>query len=433
MDNNVRIKAAKHKRESAEYNFKLFESRYTQFSPFNMNAGVERDQYNRYEGETTVGVEKEYFGGGSISADIGTQNFWGNQLPDRNSQFVKTTVQFPLFSSNRKLTRIIERTFEENELYSAQLDYVNTIRNTIKKALEGYYDYIPRSQTLEMLRGYKEGLIQLKESAQLDGRAIDRQLLEGEINSLVSRIQGWETEVRSLMIEMEQWIGIEDIGKYSVDMIELDFNQANYFGEFYVSTPQGEILGLALKNDTELMVLELIKNNAFEKKRLAQKGKWDIFLSLGGQYNFNGQVGGQDLGSYYEVSSDIVVKRFDRSVLLNTIQKSDADILYIEMTMEDRRIAMASRIAQKKISLLTAKEQVFSSRKALGSWIQIHALKKEEFARGDESVENYIQAFRSLIDTMEEELDYENDYLDRIRDFDYICGKYFNLLGIDAY
>ncbi len=34
---------------------------------------------------------------------------------------------------------------------------------------------------------------------------------------------------------------------------------------------------------------------------------------------------------------------------------------------------------------------------------------------------------------MEEELDYENDYMDRIRDFDYICGKYFNLLGIDAY
>jgi len=433
MDNNVRIKAAKHKLESAEYNFKLFESRYTQFTPFNLNTGVERDQYNQYEGETTVGVEKEYFGGGFISADIGTRNIWGEHLPDRNDQFVKTTVEFPLFSSNRKLTRIIERTFEENELYSAQLDYVNTIRNTIKKALERYYDYIPRSQVLELLRGYKEGLIRLKESAQLAGRDSDRQQLEGEINSLTSRIQGWEIEVQTLMIEMEQWIGVEDIGKYNVEMIELDFNQPDYFGEFYVSAPHAGILDLALKNDTELMVLELIKINAFEKKRLAQKGKWDIFLSLEGQYNFNGEIGGRNLDPYYEVSSDIVVRRFDRSVLFNTIQKSDADILYIEMTMKDRRIEMSSEIAQKKIALLTAKEQVLSARRSLDSWNRIHAQKKADFSEGRETVDNYTQAFHSLLDTVEEELDYENDYLDRIRDFDYICGKYFNLLGIDAY
>jgi outer membrane protein TolC len=218
-----------------------------------------------------------------------------------------------------------------------------------------------------------------------------------------------------------------------VDMIQLDFNSSNYFGAFYVSALHKVILDLAIKNDTELMVLDLIKSNAYEKKRLAQKGKWDIFLSIGGQYNFNEELGGQQLESYYEVSSDIVVKRFDRSVLLNTIQKSDADILYIDMTMKDRRIEMDSEIAQKKIALLIAKDQVRSSRKTLESWIQIHALKKEGFRQGNETVENYIQAFRSLIATMQEELNYENDYLDRIRDFDYICGKYFNLLGLDAY
>ncbi len=433
MENNVRIKAAKYKLESAQYNYKLFESKYTQFSPFNMKTGVKRDRYNLYEGRSSVGIEKAYFGGGSISADIGARNIWGDDFPNSNTQFVETQVQFPLFSSNRKLTRIIERTFEENELYSAQLDYVNTIRNAIKGALAQYFDYIPRSQILQMLRRRKEELVQLEAGAQLSGRIDDRQQLGSEINLLTSRIQGWEIEVQSLMIEMEQKIGIQNIGKYKMDMIGLDFNPEDYFGNFYVSASQGKLLELALKNDTELMVLELIRINAVEKKRLAQKGKWDIFLSIRGQYNFNDEIGNRNLDPYYEVGSEIVVKRFDRSVLLNTIQKSDADILNIDMTMKNRRNIMSAEIAQKKIALLIAKDQVLSSRKSIGSWKQVYTLKKSDFMKGDETADNYIQAFRSFIDALQEELDYENDYLDRIRDFDYICGRYFTLLGIDAY
>lgn len=433
MNNNISIKAAKYKLESAEHNYNLFESKYTQFSPFNMSTGVERGRYNLYEGRTSVGIEKEYFGGGSISADIGSRNIWGDDLPNGNTQFVETKVQFPLFSSNRRLTRIIERTFEENELYSAQLDYVNTIRNNIKGALSQYFDYIPRSQILKMFRVRKEELVQLKASASLSGRSEDRQQLDGEINSLTSRIQGWEIEVQSLMIEMEQKIGIEDIGKYKVYMIGLDFSLGDYFGAFYVSASQDKLLELALENDTELMVLELIRINAFEKKRLAQKGKWDIFLSIKGQYNFNEEIGGRDLDPYYEVGSEIVVKRFDRSVLLNTIQKSDADILNIDMTMKNRCNIMSAEISQKKIALLIAKDQVLSARKSIGSWEQVCTLKKSGFMKGEETADNYIQAFRSLTGAMQEELDYENDYLDRIRDFDYICGKYFTLLGIDAY
>ena len=34
MDNSSRIKAAKHKLESAQFNFKLFESEFTQFTPY---------------------------------------------------------------------------------------------------------------------------------------------------------------------------------------------------------------------------------------------------------------------------------------------------------------------------------------------------------------------------------------------------------------
>ena len=232
---------------------------------------------------------------------------------------------------------------------------------------------------------------------------------------------------------MQRWIGITNFEEYTVKSIDLDFDNATYFGKYYVFAPFDDILEKAILNDTELKVLELIQENAIEKKRLAEKGEWDIFLSLGGRYNFNDKINNINHAPYYKAQLGIEIKRFDQSILSNTIQKAEADIHYIRTTMKDRRIQMSSEITEKKATLLTKKVQVLSSRKSLNSWLQIHDLKKDNFKNGKETVDNYIQAFRSLIKTMEETLYHENKYLDAIRDFDYICGVYFKLLGIEAY
>lgn len=433
MENSVKIKTAKHKLESAQFNFKLFESEYTKFTPLKMFSELQGDNNNEYESETSVGIQKEFFDGSSVAATVGNSNLWGQGPGTENKQFIKTEVQFPLFSSNRKLNRIIKRTFEENELFSAQLDYVNTVRNTIRNALEEYYDYVPRAKTLHRLKVLKNDLIKLKNCEQLKDKDLERQQIEGEINSLTSKIQGWEIEVQSLLINMKRWIGIVNFEDYSVKSIDLDFEEDEYFGEYYILAPFDDIFQKSVQNDTELKVLELIKKNAIEKKRLAQKGKWDIFLSLEGQYNYRDKINNVDHAPYYQTGVGLEVKRFDRSVLRNTIQKADADIKYIQNKMEDRKIEMASGITQKKSTLLIKKEQVLSSRKSLDSWQKIHDIKKENLKKGTESVDNYIQSFRSLRNTMEESLHHENKYMDAIRDFEYICGVYFQYVDIEAY
>ncbi len=433
MDNSSRIKAAKHKLESAQFNFKLFESEFTQFTPFKMNSEIQGDRNKDFESSTSIGIQKEFFDGSSVGAFWGNRNIWGEGVPDENTQFLEAEVQFPLFSSNRKLNRIIKRTFEENELFSAQLDYVNTIRRTIRNALEMYYDYVPREQILQRLKIYKDNLIELRNSDELGDRFVEQQQLEGEINSLTSRIQGWEIDVQSLLIRMKRWIAAINFDSYTIKPIELDFELEDYFGDYYVSAPYDEILQKAIQNDTELKVLALIKKNAIEKRRLAEKGKWDIFLSVEGQYNYRDRISNIEHAPYYKAVTGLAIKRFDKSILRNTIQKAKADILNIETTMEDRRIEMASEITQKKITLLTKKEQVLSSRKSLNSWQKIHDIKIDSFLKGTETVDNYIQAFRTLKNTMIESLHHENKYMDAIRDFDYICGEYFQFLGIDAY
>ncbi len=433
LENSARIKAAKHKLESARYNFKLFESEFTKFTPLNLSSDVQTNADDEYEYETSVGVQKEYFDGSSIGASVGSSALWGGNITDETSQYIETEIQFPLFSSNRKLKRIIKRTFEENELYSAQLDYVNTIRNTIKNALEMYYDYVPRAKILASTQKYKADLIRLKNSPELKGRVFEQQQLEDEINALTSRVQGWEVEVESLLIEMKRWIGADFIDQYQVLPIDLHFDQKDYYGEYYVSASYKEILKKAIQNDTELKVLELIRENAIEKKKLAEKGKWDIFLSLDGRYNYHDKVGNMDLDPFYTAGTGIQIKRFDSSIIKNTILKAKADILQVEMTMEDREVEMASEITRKKATLLTKKEQVLSSITSLESKQRIHDIKLENFLNGTETVDNYLQVFRALVSTQEENLRYENRYLDTVRDFNYICGEYFEFLGINAY
>jgi len=118
-------------------------------------------------------------------------------------------------------------------------------------------------------------------------------------------------------------------------------------------------------------------------------------------------------------------------------EQTDLKALYpetiMQLIMEDRRLEMASDITRKKATLLTKKEQVLSSRTSLASRQRIYDLKREHFIRGTETVDNYLQAFRVLVDSMEESLHYENRYLDTLRDFNYICGEYFQFLGIEAY
>jgi uncharacterized protein YoxC len=433
MDNSEGIRAANQKLESAKYNFKLFESEYTQFTPLKVKTDAFANNDDDYIIESSVGLQKEFFDGSSISALIGNRNTWGDGVTKSQKQFLETEIQFPLFSSNRKLNRIIKRTFEENELYSAHLEYVNIIRQTIKNALEMYYDYIPRAKILKRMKKFKEDLIELKNSDALQERLTEQEQLEGEINSLTSDIQGREMGVQSLLISLERWLGINNFIRYNIKTFELEFSNNNYFGEYYVVAPLDDIFEKAINNDTDLKVLELIKSNAVEKKRLAEKGDWDIFLSLGGQYNFQDRVDAIDYAPYYQANLGIEIKRFDSSILENTIQKAEADIQEIKTTILDRRRQLSADITRKKATLLTYKNQVLSSRNSLDSWQSIHGLKKKNFLEGSETVDNYIQSLRSLINTMVESLNHENNYLDAIRDFDYIGGEYFDFLGIQSY
>lgn len=430
FNNNDRIKSAFYKLEAAQYNFKLFESEYTQFNPLIVSPKVIGSSDGNYSSEVSAGMKKEFFNGTFIRTSVGNYSAWGSGVDRGNINFIETEVGFPMFSSSRGLERIIKRTFEENELYTKNLDYVDAVRSNIRRALEQYYDLVPRIKTYEALKIYREELSSFLANDSIVIPDSDKEQIVGEITSLSSKITGWEIYLYSLQLEMQLRMNIENIDLNQLMKIDLDFNEPNYLGEYYIMEVTDTIYQKALNNDTEFKVLGVIKENAEEKKRLAEKGNLDIYATAGGRYNYYELIGGVRQNDFLMADAGIKIKINDRKVLENTIAKAQADIYSIEYIIDDRRKFIRKDILRLKDALTKKKEQLISTSASLTSWERIYATKKNLYLQKQESVDNLIQAFRSLVSTKENFLGLENNYLDRIRDLDYVCGEYFSVINL---
>jgi hypothetical protein len=428
--NNDRIKAAYYYLESAKYNFKLFESEYTKFNPLIVEPTINANSNGEYASDISAGLKKEFFNGSSISTSVGTYNDWGHNIDRNNINFIETEIGFPLFSSSRALERIIKRTFEENELYTKNLEYVEAVRDNIKLSLEQYYDLVPRIKIYEMLIEYRSELKNIISNDNISLSPDDKEQIEGEITRLSSEITGWEIMLYSLQLNMQLYMNVNHINLNQLMKIEVNFNESGYFGEYYIEESSEVIFEQALNNDTEFKVLGIIKKNAEEKKRLAEKGKLDIYATTGGRYNFYEVLNGSKQDNFFIADAGIKFKINDRKVLEHTIAKAQSDISAIEYTINDRRKLIQSDILQLKDALTKKKEQMINTRASLKSWEKTYESKKQLFIAGNESVDVFIQVFRSMVQTNQTLYELENNYLDRIRDLDYVCGEYFTKINL---
>ena len=102
----------------------------------------------------------------------------------------------------------------------------------------------------------------------------------------------------------------------------------------------------------------------------------------------------------------------------------------MQARIRDRELWTAAKIRQEKGEAENRRGQLESLYESLQSREEIYALKLESYLRGEESIDNLIQVFRSLLDTEKQCYEVGNRYLDNIRDLDYLCAVYFRKLDI---
>ncbi|MBT5829550.1 MAG: hypothetical protein HOH77_05075, partial [Candidatus Latescibacteria bacterium] len=180
---NPGIRAARYRLESAQHNFDLFESELSQFTPLVVDTKLERESNAEKGAEITAGMEREFFNGASADLSVGNSSVFESGTQS-HAQFVESKIEFPLFSSNTKLKRLSERTFEENDLREARLDYIEEVREQIEDAQETFYERTEAAAMLRALIHHREDLQMLVTSGAADGN--DRVEMLDRIGSLES-------------------------------------------------------------------------------------------------------------------------------------------------------------------------------------------------------------------------------------------------------
>jgi outer membrane protein TolC len=280
---------------------------------------------------------------------------------------------------------------------------------------------------METMRGYQERLKALLDEEWVRAHPADSEQIQDEISALESSIKGREAWVASAKIQLQRQLGVASLEGFRIEPLSSGLGEVDYFGRYYVNSSNAVILEKALANNTEIKVLHSVVENAREKKRLAEKGRWDTLVSVGGRYSF-----GEDTEKDYSVGINLRIKKFDTEVLTYSRLKAEADILNIETRIRELEFGLEARIRELKGEIENQRKQLQSLDESLQSRRKIYTLKLESYLKGEGSIDNLIQAFRSLMETETKFYEVENDYFDTIRDLDALCGVYFEKLGIEV-
>ena len=255
----------------------------------------------------------------------------------------------------------------------------------------------------------------------------DQAQIEDELHALDSRIKGWEVRVATTRIKLQKQLAVESLDGMVLEPIPFGIGQKEYFGRYYVDESYQTVLEKALANNTEIRVLQRVIENARERKRLAEQGRWDMFMSAGGRYRY---ARNHDRDDEYAFDVGLKIKKFDAEVLEYSRRKAEADILNTEARIRQLKLDLGAEIRQLKGEAESQRQQLQSLHESRKSRREVYEFKRKQYLEGKESIDNLIQVFRSLVDT---EIAYYmagNDYFDNIRDLDDLCGVYFEKLGM---
>lgn len=330
------VVSARHALTAAKFQFKDFERNLSQFTPLVFYSNIDREDrspYQEHEYDVRAGMEKEFFDGSRIFTGLGHRGGFGDTENGRG-QFVELDVQFPLFGSYTTLRRITDRSREESEMLNARLEYVDIIRDNIRQAQVEYFrllvNKVRKTKTMEWISDFQE----IFAASRIQSNAAERQQLEGEIQAEQTDILRTEERINNILLALQLSIGLENLELSQV--VPLDMHAEDYYGKSYLDRSVDELLAEAEQNDVKIRVLENAKASSIEKQRLADKGKWDVFVGLNGQYDLEGEGNLRDENGYL-ASAGLRIRKIDSTLLDYSRSRAVAEIKkYDAMTRNQR-------------------------------------------------------------------------------------------------
>jgi hypothetical protein len=427
---NPEVVAIRYALEAAEFQFKDFVRNLSQFTPLLFRSAVARDQRQYEEGQvysSRVGMEKEFFDGSSIFTGVGHRGNFGDAESGKG-QFLETDITFPLFGSNTTLRRITSRSREENELLNARLEYVDTIRDNIRMAQFNYIDLQTHLERVAMRNECIEDYKGFLAIPRAESNPVERQQIETAIQSEEADLVIYDQILNNILIRLRFSIGQEEISLSQVN--SFDLYAKDYYGKSYLSRTVDELLEEADRNDINIRVLENARKSSYEKKRLAEEGKWDVFVDLNAQYDINGDGSLRDDNGYL-MGLGLRITKIDPVLLGYSLSRAAAEINKYNSLIRAQQLRTKNQIDREWFTARNRRQQFEELYASVESQRRVYLQKRKDYAEGNETIDNLIDSRKQIMLTqMTLSHSLEGFYSSIVR-LDHACGVYFSKLGIN--
>jgi len=438
FEKNLEIAAARYDIEASDYQFQRFERNLSQFIPLILDSTAERDsdsfldegnriRENEDEARVTVGFEKEFFDGKKIAAGAGMRGTF-NDDGENTNPFIGGEVEFPLFSSFTTLERVTERNFEENELFNAWLDFIDTVRDSISDSHKAYVELETEVSENALARRAVDELQGILDAPYMADRETERREIADQIQAFHSDAVNTEGNVDASVIELLDQLGVESLFRENIRPLKM-VNGGSYYGNRYIERDIEKLILDAVESDVEIRVLKIAKKNAELKKSLAERGKWDITGKLFGNYDFQQQGDDRRERSGYTVGVGFDVRRNDPKLLRLSMQQAEAEIrrFTAEIQWRERQVVNLIKRRVRQAHNERALIQELKASKELRR--SVYEQKLSSFRSGEETIDNVIRSYVSLIRTEEDLVESLADFYEIVIDLDVASGFYFERLG----
>ncbi len=270
------------------------------------------------EHTTRLGVEKRFFDTTSMEMGVGFRVTEENQGYG-DQPFVSANLRYPLWGSRERLERTSEEIFRRNELNDTQLNFIQTVRWGLNRALNRYHDSVFQIQLRDNARAWQQDLEALQpilEQASGTNVGTDRGRLEAEIASVRAQDLDFSSQAEVQLARLKSDCGLPF--STEVELAEEKFDP-------FVGLSHEELLNQGIETDPEIATLKNAMKNAQVQLDLARRGKWDVALLARGETDLEGRGSDRD-ESDWSVSFGMEVSAVDDRVTGSLIRQASADI-----------------------------------------------------------------------------------------------------------
>ncbi len=434
-EHNPEVAATRYAMEAAQYQFKDFERNLSQFTPIIFRSDLDRRDKSPDENQdysVRVGAEKNFFDGGSIFGGFGHRGRFGDSGSGQSS-FIETDITLPLFSSNTTLRRITDRSRQENEMFNTQLAYINVLRGNISRAQFRYFaiawrqeHIVRRNKCISDLRS----IMELPRAKNIRAHA----LIESEIREVEGYNLAGKQEINGILFDLRRSIGLESLDISQINGANLfNFNlfEVEHYGKFYLTATLDQLLERARQNDIRIKVLGNARANSIEKKRLAIKGKWDVFVDFDGQLDVASGGDLQDRNGYV-AEAGIRITKIDPTLLSYSLGRAVAEIGKYDALIKAQHLATRHQIEMQMFVAKSKWQQYEAAYDTVKSKRRVYHQKLGDYKDGKGTIDNLVDSRKAVYYAEMNLVDVFNVFYAGVILLDYACGTYFSKLGIDV-